>query len=283
MRLAALIASAFVATCCNAQAQDPSFERAWKTGEFETPESVLYVEALDAFLVSNIAGVPTTKEDGDGYVSRLSLDGKIVEKRFVDGLDAPKGMAATEDRLYVSDINDLVEIDMNKRRVVRRYPVEGAEFLNDVTIAPDGRVLVSDMRTGKIHALVNGEMAVWSDDARLIDETGGINGLLAEDERLLALVGDRLYSVDWNDRSFTEVISGVGTGDGLVPDGRGGYVLTQWAGRIFHLSAEGTLSVVSDTRLMGVNTADPGWAPGAGVFAVPTFFDNAVLGFRFKE
>lgn len=280
MRFVLTLAAAALTLAAPASAQVFGFERAWKTDGFANPESVLYEPGLDAFLVSSInEGVPL-EEDGDGFISLLSLDGEIVELRFAEGLDAPKGMASANGRVYVSDINDLVEIDLSSGEILARYPVEGAEFLNDVTLAPDGTVLVSDMLTGKIHALEDGAMTVWSDDEIL---GGYVNGLLAEQDRLLALVGNVLWAIDWETREFTQVADGFGGGDGMVPDGRGGYVLTQWPGRIFHLNAGGEVTVISDTRLMGINSADPGYAPQAGLFAVPTFFDNAVLAFRWAE
>lgn len=275
-----LALAAALALAAPATAQVFGFERAWKTGGFANPESVLFVPGLDAFLVSNInEGVPL-EEDGDGFISLLSLEGEIVTSRFAEGLDGPKGMAATADRLYVSDINDLVEIDLATGEVLARHAVEGAQFLNDVTIGPDGTVLVSDSRTGRIHALEGGAMTVWMEGEPL---ARGLNGLMAEDERLLALVGDVLWAIDWQTREASEVADGFGGGDGLVPDGRGGYVLTQWPGRIFHLDAAGEVTVISDTRLMGINSADPGYAPQAGLFAVPTFFDNGVLAFRWAQ
>lgn len=279
MRLA-LALTAALTLAAPATAQVFGFEQSWKTDGFANPESVLYVPGHDAFLVSSINGGVPVEEDGDGFISLLSLDGEIVTERFTEGLDAPKGMGAFNGRLYVADINDLVEIDLETGEVLARHPVEGAEFLNDVTIAPDGTVLVSDMMTGKIHALADGAMTVWSEDEILGDY---VNGLLAEEDRLLALVGDTLWAIDWDTQAFTALAHGFGGGDGLVPDGRGGYVLTQWPGRIFHLDAQGELTVISDTRLMGINSADPGYAPEAGLFAVPTFFDNSVLAFRWAE
>ncbi|PWE18456.1 ATP-binding protein [Marinicauda salina] len=279
----ALAGAAALGFAAPAAAQDFGFEQAWKTGGFANPESVLYVDALDAFLVSNIAGGVPLEEDGDGFISVLGLDGAIETLRFAEGLDAPKGMAAANGTLFVSDIDELVAIDLETGDVVARHAVEGAEFLNDVTIGPDGTVLVSDMGTGRIHALVDGEMTLWSDDARLASDAGSVNGLLAETDRLLAYVGDTLWAIDWETRDFSQVADGLGSGDGMVPDGEGGYVLTNWAGRIFHLDADGAVRTISDTRLMGVNSADPGYAPQAGLFAIPTFFDNAVMAFGRAE
>src|SRR4051812_11156945 len=75
-----------------------------------TPESVLYDEAGDRYLVSNIDGSPDAM-DGNGYISVLSPDGKVVTPKFIAGgqakvkLNAPKGTGINAGVLYVADIN----------------------------------------------------------------------------------------------------------------------------------------------------------------------------------
>ena len=263
-----------------ALAQDVPFEQVWKTGGLATPESVIYAPQLDAFLVANINGGAPLVEDGDGYIARLSLDGVLDPEPFATGLDGPKGMAITNGRLYVSDINDLVEIDLSSGEVLARHHFADAEFLNDVTVTPAGEVLVSDMRRAEIRVLTQDGLALWKDGEGL---GGYINGLLAEEDRLLALSAQGLVAIDYDTREVDVVAPGAEAGDGLVPDGRGGYLATSWSGRIYHISAEGETRTVSDTRLMGVNSADPGFAPDAALFAVPTFFDDSVLAFRFAD
>ena len=261
-------------------AQALPFEQAWKTGGFANPESVIYAPELDAFLVSNINGGVPNEEDGDGYIARLSLDGELDPAPFTTGLDGPKGMAIKDGRLYVADFNDLVEIDLASGAILERHTLEGAQFLNDVTVTPAGEALVTDMRAGEIWTLAESGLELWMKD----DAFGTyINGLLAEDERLLALTAQGLIAIDYDTREVSVFAPGAEAGDGLVPDGRGGYVATSWGGRIYHVSPEGETRTVSDTRLMGVNSADPGYAPETGLFAVPTFFDNAVLAFHFAE
>lgn len=263
-----------------ALAQNGPFEQVWKTGGLATPESVIYAPELNAFLVANINGGAPNAEDGDGYIARLSLDGELDAEPFTAGLDAPKGMAIKDGRLYVADVNDLVEIELATGAVLARHHFAEAEFLNDVTVTPAGEILVSDMRRVEIRVLADDGLALWKDGEGL---GGYINGVLAEDDRLLALTGRGLAAIDYDTREVAVVAPGAEAGDGVVPDGRGGYVATSWAGRIYHVSPQGETRTVSDTRLMGVNSADPGYAPETGLFAVPTFFDNAVLAFQFAE
>src|SRR5947209_6116831 len=72
-----------------------------------TPHSVLYDEAADRYLVSNINGSPGDA-DGNGVISILSPDGQVTNAKWIAGgtnkvkLDAPKGMAIAQGVLYVA-------------------------------------------------------------------------------------------------------------------------------------------------------------------------------------
>lgn len=62
----------------------------WKLEGLETPESVLFDEARAVFYVSNVSGQPRVK-DGNGFISKLSSEGEILERNWVTGLDGPAG------------------------------------------------------------------------------------------------------------------------------------------------------------------------------------------------
>ncbi|TIW65791.1 MAG: ATP/GTP-binding protein, partial [Mesorhizobium sp.] len=70
----------------------------WRASGFEQPESALFDAANKRIIVSNIAGNPG-EADGNGYLSVLSLDGKLVARHWTDGMDAPEGMALSGGKL----------------------------------------------------------------------------------------------------------------------------------------------------------------------------------------
>ena len=128
-------------TSANTAAAAPqvSLEQVWATENvLETPESVFYNPDEKILYVSNIVGESNAK-DGKGYISKVSLDGKIENKEWATGLDAPKGMAMMNGTLYVTNVDELVAIDKGGK-ITKRYPVKGAKFLNDPVTA-DNKVL----------------------------------------------------------------------------------------------------------------------------------------------
>ena len=62
----------------------------WETEKiFELPESVIYDKKNDVLYVSNITDHPFNK-DGTGYISKIGLDGTVIEKNGSNHLMLPK-------------------------------------------------------------------------------------------------------------------------------------------------------------------------------------------------
>ena len=99
----------------------------WETTGFKNPESVLPDPGGEFAYVSNVDGQPTEK-DGKGFISKISLkDGTVIAPQWATGLNGPKGMALVKGRLYVSDIDRLVEIDTETGKIVASYDGAGRQ------------------------------------------------------------------------------------------------------------------------------------------------------------
>lgn len=240
----------------------------WVLTGLAEPESVALAADGRTLYVANVGGEGDAK-DGDGFISRISTSGKMLDRAWVTGLDAPKGAVLADGKLYVSDIDRLVEIDVEQGRVAARYPAPGAKFLNDVAVAPDGTVLVSDSGTGRIFALSEGAMTVWSTDREL----KSVNGLLAEPDRLLVTTMEgKLLEMGYASRAAKVLATGLGQADGLAPIGRDAYFVGEWPGRLFYVTPDGRSQVVIDSRARGTYINDfvrvgdllivPNWKPG---------------------
>src|SRR5689334_894465 len=136
-----LIASTIFAAAAVSVAQAGEL---WRATGFEQPESALVDSAHNRIVVSNIVGNPGAA-DGNGYLSLLSMDGKVIARHWVDGMDAPKGMAISGGRLYAADITKVRVVDLASGKLVETIDVPGAVFLNDMTQDSAGKVYVSDM------------------------------------------------------------------------------------------------------------------------------------------
>ncbi|THU33035.1 hypothetical protein FAM09_26705 [Niastella caeni] len=138
------------------------------------PESVI---SDGKFLyVTNLgkAQGPTGK-DGDGYISKLSLDGKMITRSITDAkLNAPKGTAIVRGVLYVADIDRVIGIQTTTgRKVVDiNLSTTGTSFLNDMTPIDDFSLFVSATDVGKIF-----EVNLRSGNVREVANVKGANGV----------------------------------------------------------------------------------------------------------
>jgi sugar lactone lactonase YvrE len=146
---------------------------AFKGVGLETPESVLYDDATDTYLVSNINGQPTAV-DGNGFIAQLSPEGQVKTLKWIEGgknkatLNAPKGLGLTKDALWVADLDTVRVFDRKTGAPKGEVKVPGATFLNDVAVSPDGtRVFVSDsgLKAGAKGFDPTGTDAVYAIDA----------------------------------------------------------------------------------------------------------------------
>ena len=252
-------------------------EKVWETtAELKTPESVLFDEENEIIYVANINGDPTAK-DGNGFISILNADGSEKNLEWVKGLDAPKGMALSNGKLYVSDIDRLVEIDVRTGKIVSRYHAANAVFLNDVAACSNGMILVSDSRTARIYALVNGSLSVWVEGEPL----EAPNGLFTEMGKLY--IGDKnIYEADIKTKEIKQIIADAGGVDGLEKNNEGEFVFSNWPGRVF-VHRNGKNVKLLDTTAEEINTADLDFALKLNLVLVPTFFDNKVVAYKIVD
>ena len=131
--------------------------------------------------VSSING-QILEKDGNGYISRLTPDGKMVSAKWVTGLNAPKGLRSLGGTLWVSDIDEVVGIDIASGTHQARVKVEGAQFLNDLATAPDGTVYVVGLDLARIYAVQDGKSSVFVEGAEVVEQP---NGLLVDGTRLV--------------------------------------------------------------------------------------------------
>jgi len=256
----------------------PKLTQVWTSDTtLRTPESVLYDKQRNLLYVANVNMNPWEK-DGNGFISRMDLRGKIIDLEWVGGLNGPKGMGLVDNSLFVADIDQVVEINVEDGMVINRYPVEGTPTLNDIT-TKDGIIYISGSDSQKIFKLENGTVSLI-----LEGDLGRPNGLYAEKGRLLMLTSNSslLESIDLESMDRTKLVENLGHGDGIVPAGNGTYLASSWRGELFHISADWKSTQLLDTREEEINAADIDYIVDKNLLLVPTFFDNRVVAYKLE-
>ena len=191
--LASLASAAFLVAIASCPASSAGLTEVWRATGFDEPESVAFDTNTNSYYVSNISGDPSAK-DGNGFVSKLDADGKVVSLKWATGLNGPKGTGIAGDHLFVADIDELVEIDLADGKVLNRYPAPGAKYLNDIVVAGDGRIYISDTFGNAIYLFQDGKVSEWlRDDDALV----GPNGLaIMNTDLVVARLGDASQGFD---------------------------------------------------------------------------------------
>ncbi len=253
---------------------DPKLVKVWETDTvLTTNESVLYDADGQKLYVSNIDGKPLDK-DGKGFISILSLDGKVENLKWATGLNAPKGMGIFDGHLYVTDIDRIVAIDLKTGKMTKEWKPEKADFLNDITVS-DNAVYASDMALGMIHKIENGELSTVAEGVE------SVNGLLAKGDYLMTLDKNGLRGLDLSTGEFMMVNDSVTGGDGLTMLNDDVYIASRWKGEIYYVMGNKAHLLMStdgqsQTADIGLNTSDK-------MLYVPTFFSNRVVAYRIED
>lgn len=263
-------------------------ELLWEAQGFNNPESVIYHESSNTLFVSNVNGSPIEK-DGNGYISKILLDGTILKMQWVIGLNAPKGLAIHDNTLYVSDIDTLVAIDIPSGTITNTYKVDDAKFLNDVTASNQGEIFVSDMLLNRIYRLSNDQFNLWLESTELENP----NGLHAEGDHLIlgawGVITDgftteipgHLKSISLQDKSITSLGGDpIGNLDGVESDGNNGYYVTDWmAGKLFQINTNGEATLLLELEQ---GMADHEVLLEQNLILLPMMKNDKVLAYRIK-
>lgn len=257
-------------------AQNKELVQLWETDSIlKVPESVLLDKEKKTLYFSNIDGQPLDK-DSKGSIGKCDVNGKNINNNWVTGISAPKGMAIFNNLMYVSNIDEVVVIDVPTATIKKRIPVVGAIFLNDVTVNSKGIVYVTDSKTEKIHR-IEGDLVT-----DFISGQPNANGILAVGEDVYFLAKGTLWKAGKN-KSLTKIADGMDAStDGLKQTKNKDFIVSSWPGIIYYVKADGTKTTLLDSRAEKANTADFEFDADKNILYVPRFFKNKITAFTLK-
>lgn len=273
----------------NVFADDHALELAWEIDGLLNPESAVYDPRLNILYISNVNGGPNDK-DKNGFISIVSVNGNMLNEKWVTGLNAPKGLGVFDRTLYVADIDELVAIDIDRGRIVNKYKVNDAKFLNDVDVDNDGNVYVSDMVLNRIHKLSGDDFQIWIESEEL-DNPNGLH--FTEDDLIVGSWGKmtdgfatevpgHLKRISLNTKNIKSIGDGsaVGNLDGVEGNDEIGFYVTDWMnGGLFHISAKGVVSKLLD---FNQGSADHDLIEKKNLLVIPQMKENKLFAYKIK-
>lgn len=252
-----LVAAAIVVAACKkaeqaqpqaAVAPPPVPHKISQVDSLQTPESFYWDAALDVYFISNINGNPSVK-DNNGFITVVVPDSGVRNLKFVEGgkngvtLNAPKGLTAKGDTLWVTDIDAARAFNARTGRPIATVDLRpaGAVFLNDPAIGPDGALYITD--TGikfdsagntshpgpdRIFRIARGRVSVAAQGDTLERPNGITWDASGNRFIVVAFGGPSIFEWKLGDKNPTVIARGPGGFDG-VEMARGKILVSSWA------------------------------------------------------
>ena len=216
----------------------------------------------------------------------------MIAAQWVNDLNAPKGLRSFQGRLWVTDIDRVLAIEIKTGQIKHAIAVEGAKFLNDVAIDNEGVVYVSEMHDSKIFQVKDGKATLFVED----NELAHPNGLVAHDDQLVVAswgvdidpktfttkTPGRLLAIDLSSHRITPLTKHpLGNLDGVELDGSGGYYASDFmAGKVFQVSSSGEATVLLQDL---ESPADIGLIEAKSLLIVPHMQKNKVAAYHIGD
>lgn len=234
MRLKILLCLA-IATA--AQGQTPP--RVIANAGFVGSECVRYDAVADRYIVSNLNGT------NPGFVSIVTPEGTVENLKWIDGgasnLADPLGLFVVGDRVYLADIDAVRIYDRRTGAPIAAIPVPGAQRLNDLAVASDGTIYVTDSakadQPGALYRIsAAGKVVEWVARNDALEKPNGIavmpDGTVVHGGR-----GVNLVFRDRSGRILRERSLPTGRIDGIVALADGGLLVASQDGHaVYHVA-----------------------------------------------
>ena len=247
----------------------PSLEKLWESDSLTLngPESALFDAKSNSLYVSSM---------NSGSIVRMGLEGKLIKKDWVTGLNSNKGSAICNGMLYVAETSGVAVIDISKASIIKRIPIDGAVMLNDLAVDSKGIVYVSDTRTGKVYRIEGDKPTLY------LENIPGANGLLTVNSDLYVAGSTTFQKVNAK-KEITNIGDGYESGlDGIVMIANNEFILSNFKGILYYVKADGTKQLLLDSRSNGIMANDISYNIKTKTLYVPSFRTNQIIAYLVK-
>ncbi len=262
---------------CSGTKKTEKFEKVWETEGFDTPECVIYDAANQVYYVSNVGGKEPLNKDENGFISIVNQDGSIKTLKFITGLNAPKGMGIYNGMLFVTDIDKVVKINIEKGEIEKEIPIDGAMFLNDIAIDKNGSLYITDSQLKEFFRVTDTTYTSLLADTSFQFP----NGIIYDDNMLVSGVGNEVIKIDPITGDWSRFIDKTGSVDGLAKIKDGVYLISDWQGKIQLICPNKEKELLLDTSTTeGDNAADLCYRNDNRLVVVAKFYKNTIACYK---
>ena len=255
----------------------------WETDEiYKAPESVAYDSKRGFLYISNYTGgLKNGLPYGEQFISKVSLNGKVIKFDWIGNLTIPTGICVNDDKLYIVERFGVVVYDLEADKVSDKFYIKTSNFLNDITVGSDGGIYVSESDTNVIYKISGRNVEKWLDS----EEISRPNGVLFDDGKLLVAVNSDHYlkAINISDKKVTKIANlGEGILDGIKKC-RGGYLVSDFMGGLYLVRPSGQVTELINTRDAEINIADFEYIPDKDMVVSPAMRKNKLICYRLGQ
>ncbi len=258
--------------------------KVWETPPlFMAPESVVFDSIRNCLYVGNFNNEGGFLKKADTLrnecISKLDIEGNLMELRWIDSLQNPTGITIFNDKLYIVEREGYAIANIEDKKVEKRILVDNAVFLNDIVVDKDGIVYISDTFKPCIHRIKNGKSEVWYSDS-LIDSS---NGLMIENNHLL--VGNRgaenLLSISLDTKIADIIANDLSDNIDGIKKFNDNYLLS-WKSELFILE-QGNKILLYDLDNKNDFLADFEFIKASKLIIIPLLISNKVIALKIED
>ena len=224
-----------------------SFAHEKKYTGFNSPESV--VEGNDGYIY--VSEIGERDKEGDGKIRRIDKKGNI--STVATGLYDPKGIVFYKEKLYVTDRDVILEVNLNGTWSVFASTIAFPKtpvFLNDIDVDSNGNFYITDTGNFETSGVVF-KMNMAGNITILFDETNknnkAPNGVLPIGKNKILLIdwGGELFEANTITKKIIKLGDGFPGGDGLAIKNKTIYISSWKEGKIYKFK-DGNSTVIAE-------------------------------------
>lgn len=262
-----------------------NLKEVWKSSDsLSIPESVIYDKKQNLIYASNVNSIKSSNPwtNNNGFISKLDTNGKVIQLKWVTGLQAPKGLWVYKNNLFVADLNQVAQIDTNTGKIIHKFHApKGITKLNDITCDEKKEVcFVSDSGTKRVFEVSkNGKFTLLYDKEK--SKNAEQNGLLVDNNKLI-MQGEVGYlkALDLDTKKVTIITKDLGIAiDGVTKYKDKGYIVSTWSGGIYFVDNKGKVNQILGDEF---NTADISYSESLDLLLVPDFAHH-IIAYKLNE
>ena len=249
----------------------------WDTEKiFKKPESIACDLDRNYLYITNING-NTTKKDGNGFISRVKVDGTIDSLDWLCGFDAPKGIIYKDNHLYLTDINTIYVVNIERKEIINNILIPDAVFLNDIVVSDNETIFVSDTKKNCVFKIVN-----KTDIVTLNGEYKGANGLFIRGNSLYIGTKSVIYKYDIANDEKLVICNNTGNVDGLYVFSDTHFLISNFVNKLIEIRNNKKTVLYKGVPLIN-SCADFYYIEGSRSIIVPAFNGGKVKSFTISN